>query len=69
MVRGALGAPDVLGGGSTAYWLLLAGEMKNAPSAAACDCAASAKFGPGVPSALTIPFDTRFAMIWPSRGW
>jgi hypothetical protein len=47
---------------------LLSGAMKNPPCGAAWAWAASAKFGPGVPSALMMPLDRRFATIWPSRG-
>src|SRR5215468_10667116 len=59
VVRGALGAPDVLGGGSTEYGVLLSGATKNAACGAAWAWAASAKFGPGVPSALMMPLDNR----------
>src|SRR6185369_5548864 len=68
VVRCALGAPEVLGGGSVAYGVLLAGATQKPSWAAACACADSAKFGPGVPSAFTIPFDRRFDTVWPAFG-
>src|SRR6185369_15108604 len=59
VVRCAVGAPEVLGGGSVVYGVFAAGAIQNPSWAAAMACADCAKLGPGVPSALTIPFDSR----------
>src|SRR5690242_19984512 len=68
VVRCALGAPEVLGGGSVVYGVLLAGAIQKPSCAAAMACADCAKFGPGEPSAFTIPFDNRFATVCPAFG-
>ena len=43
-------------------------EMRREPDPWPRLCAALEKFGPGVPSALTIPSESRFQTIWPSLG-
>ena len=69
VVRCALGAPEVLGGGRIAYGVLrVRARPRTSLGHAACDCADRPKFGPGVPSALMIPFDSRFDTVWPALG-
>ena len=68
MGRGALGAPEVLGGGNVAYGAFPTGAIQKPSCAAAIAWAERAKLGPGVPSAFTIPFESRFETVWPSRG-
>src|SRR5215831_15939150 len=61
---GVLGAPATSGGGRKPYTCFCSRSalMKNLPplgGATILNCCAFAKFGPGVPSALTIPCDSK----------
>ena len=45
-----------------------AGEIQKLLWSAACCCADIAKFGPGVPSALMIPLESRLEIVCPDFG-
>src|SRR6185295_15011626 len=67
---GALaGVSATISAGSCEYGAVFGGWMENAPRALASHCRARAKFGPGDPSALTMPWDSRLKIDCPLSGW
>ena len=63
--------PPFSGAGSVEYSVFFFGANWNVALsvASAAYCCANAKFGPGVPSSLTIFFDKRLSTISPFFGW
>ena len=67
------------GSSPRAYVVFGCGRVANGPDrggasmyavmSLACCCSAAAKFGPGVPSSLTMRFERRFETVCPAPGW
>src|SRR5262245_66362004 len=66
----AWGTPCRSGGGRVTYGVLAVSGtvMKYVDCGATMNWAAAPKFGPGLPSSLTMPRDNSFEMPWPDRG-
>src|SRR5262249_25482586 len=63
------GAPPQVGAGQTLEGGLSFPPTKYVACGGTVNCRARSKFGPGVPSALTRPRESRFQMVWPRLGW